>query len=217
MSLLRYAAFRNSGAVCYLLLISVLACTPIIPSGSKDLEVGDGGFLSGDPCGPPCFWGIVPGVTTEAETMQIFKARGLFEKCETYNNEAESGSRGLSCASSVGIVFRRNTDIVEEVGFKPSSRITVEDVIAEYGEPDFVLVTRTSIPEYPRTGMIFYYDDMKARLVLPDQKGSSFQIEASIKIENIGYADKASYNDSISRIRKFLQNWNGYTEYERNP
>jgi len=157
VNLLRYAGFRSGIAVCCLLFTSLLACSPTTPGSSSvpqvayvgELGVRDGGFLSGEPCGPPCFWGIVPGETTEAEAIQILKAvlGGVFEKCTVYNYEP----RGIGCfRPNLGIEFRKGTDIVDGVGFRPSDRITLEDVIAKHGEPDALYATADGIPSTPR-------------------------------------------------------------------
>ena len=36
-----------------------------------DLKIGDGGLMSGIPCGPPCFLGIKPEVTSYDEVLGI--------------------------------------------------------------------------------------------------------------------------------------------------
>jgi hypothetical protein len=210
------ATWKHAGCVmvCCLLLGLLVACTPRVPgTGAGAPAIGDGGFLSGEPCGPSCFWGIVPGVTTEAEATQILKARGLIEKCEAYDNEAESGSRGIYCRINTGIGFRRGTDIVDSVGFLPFHRITMEDVIAKYGKPNAVWVTRIGIPEYPETLMILFYDNIRAWLHLPEQEGIAFEVESSTRVEVIGYLDTPSY----SSPRDSLPSWNGYGEYQYIP
>src|SRR5690349_12886883 len=42
---------------------------PSLPS----FDIGDGGFLSEKPCGPPCFMGIIPGQTKKDEVIQFLR------------------------------------------------------------------------------------------------------------------------------------------------
>jgi hypothetical protein len=176
-------------------------------------DIADGGFLSGEPCAPPCFWGIVPGNTTEAEAKQILQTKGLSQGCKAYDNEARSGTRGINCQFIMNISFQLGTDIVYAVGFRPSQKITVEDVITKYGKPDSVSVLPSGIPEDPHTVMLLYYNRMNTRLNLPDQTGITFLVKPSTEVENIAYFD-------VDRYEKFLrhsfQKWEDYGEYQLN-
>jgi hypothetical protein len=117
------------------ILLTLSACVPATPT----LDVGDGGFLSGEPCGPPCFWGIVPGQTMEAEVMEILQERGVFKVCRAHDREAEGGIRGIICPQ-FAVGFRRGGNVVDDVVLWPSTPITAEEIIAKYGEPEFVKV-----------------------------------------------------------------------------
>src|SRR5438132_1178663 len=116
--------------VCYLLPVMLASCA--VFNAQQLPDIGDGGFLTGTPCGPPCFLGIVPGITIEAEVLAILEPMRSVQKCESFNHEAESGRRRLSCLS-MNISFRRGTDIVETIGFQTLQKITVAQVIAKYG------------------------------------------------------------------------------------
>jgi hypothetical protein len=141
--------------VCCLLLILLTAC-----SIDNNLNVDDG-FFSGNPCGPPCLLGIIPGVTKEAEALRILKDKD-FQECEAFDKEKQGGIRGVSCRSSIrnsfrpyiGINFQLGTDIVNSIGFNPFHKITVEDVISKYGEPDTILVTEIGTSKIPHTSTL---------------------------------------------------------------
>jgi len=211
MITLKYTDFRGGIVTCCLLLILLPACTPTVPDlGENTRPVGDGGFLSGEPCGPPCFVGIVPGVTREAEAIQILKTEGLCWNYTTFNNEP-SGYRGFTCSPSwVGIAFRPGTDVVDHVGFPLSRIVMVGDVIARYGEPDAVLVAVSS--QYPRTGMNLYYTHLQTILVLPEQEGATFWVKASTTIEQVSYYSTVTYRSRRPTVDS-LPKWNGYGEY----
>ena len=105
------------------------------------IDIGDGGVLSEDPCGPPCFWGIVPGETREAEVIAILQERGVYDVCEAWDIEARGGRRGFRCGGRrLGIAFEQGGDVVDSVSLTPSLPITVEELVEKYGEPEGVRV-----------------------------------------------------------------------------
>jgi len=222
---------KYSVLVCYLVISLLFACTtttvdktpsianpptmadntPILVNDSAQ-EIKEEGFFSGKPCAPPCFWSIVPGTTTEKEAIKILKVKGIFQSCKSYDKEVQGGARGITCPS-LFIVFQQGTSIVDSIGYEPSRKITVEDVISKYGEPDTIFVTEMGIPEAPTIGMSLHYHNIQTKLLLPEQEGMVFRAERSTPIENIVYSP--SYNKSEKeRIGDFLQDWKGYGEYQ---
>jgi hypothetical protein len=154
---------------------------------------------------------MTPNITKEAEAIKILQARGLFQNCEAFNNEAQSGYRGINCRLIVSVAFQAGTDIVSVIGFEPSQKITVGEVIAKYGDPDSVLVTASGLPEHPRSVMVVYYDRISASLRLVKQEGFEFAVATNTQIDNIGYSDQAAYD----LAKRYTFKWNGYGKYQR--
>ncbi len=181
-------------------------------------DIKDGGFLSGEPCGPPCFLSIVPGVTRETQAVKILAEKGLYQNCFSYNNEAESGLRGISC-SFVGIAYYRGTDVIGSVSFNPSRNLTVEDVVTKYGNPDAVVVGTMGTPEeQPHTMMALHYESMHANIGLGEQEGLKFNIASTTPIETIGYSDSGWPSPSeYESANKLSSPWSGYGEYHETP
>ena len=181
-------------------------------------EIGDGGFLSGEPCGPPCFLGIIPDVTKESDAVKILQDNGLYQDCSFVNNEPESGLRGFHCSSAlVSITFFRGTDLVGGVGFYPVQRLTVEMVIEKYGEPDAVSVRSIwfNWEAQPETSMTLFYNDINATLSLGTQGGNVFNLEPSTPIISVGYSKPGFPSaDEDEAFRKYLSLWQGYGEYQ---
>ncbi len=200
------------GFTCTLIFILLACALPILGTENRLPLKFDSGFLSGKPCGPPCFHGIVPGVTDETTAAKILKS--LHGECREFNNEARGGFRGITCDSISMIGLTQGSDMVSHIGFKPSDELTVADVIRSFGEPNAVFVTRGGIPEYPKTAIILYYNEIKTSLVLPDQEGLKYFIKPSTPIENIGYSEPELYEVEISTFP--IEKWTGYGEYELN-
>lgn len=217
MSALGARTFLRSGVFAVFLLSGgLIACSrsnqnvALLTPTLVPVDVGDGGFLSGEPCGPPCFWGITPGTTTEAEVRQVLEDQELLERCRDFNNEAEGAGRGITCRGVMVVDFLTGTDIVAGIGFRPSESITLEQVIARYGTPDAVLVTPGGLPEYEQSiAMSIYYDDIFAFLSLGEQESMTFVVKPQIQLVNIAYSESHDYET----VRQYGSAWHGFGEY----
>jgi hypothetical protein len=191
-----------------IIVVFITGCNQADDKKSEEKEnIGDGGVLTGEPCGPPCFWGIYPGLTTEAQVLEVLQKKRIESDCKLFDRTQEGGRRGITCLDTILIIFTEN--VVEDIGFSTSEQILVEEVIKHYGEPDHILVAITSTPEYPETTMTLFFDDIQTSLVLPEQKGISYQVTTTTEVVNIGYSDEKSYKTTSSS----LPGWDGYGVY----
>ena len=210
--LLVFAGLAFTGLV----LICVFINGDIIRILSAKPDLKDGGFLSGEPCGPPCFLGITPNVTTEEQAVQILKAKGLYRNCHIFNNEDESGLRGAACAD-VEIAYYRSSDLVGSISFSPSQPITVEMVIAKYGNPDAVSVSTIwfNWEKQPTTSMGLIYDRIHAVVGLGEQESSTFYLTPTTRISAVGYSDQTFPSvREYEAIAKYRSSWQGYGWYQ---
>jgi len=188
----------------------------IIQKNASMPDIKDCGFLSGDPCEAPCFFGIIPKNTKETQAVQILKDYGLYENCYIYDNESESGLRGAVC-SNVSIAYFRDTDLVGSIAFRPTQHLTVEMVIEKFGEPDAVSVVsaRFNWEKQSKTSMALVYNKINATINLGEQEENIFQLKPSTLIKSIGYSYHTfplltEYDSEVM----FLSFWHGYGEYQ---
>src|SRR5512140_1809726 len=122
-----------------LTLVVILGCGALIAGVAwyalatqrHGADIGDGGFLSQEPCGPPCFLHITPGVTGSGDAVNTLHAQPFAASCgET--------TTVINCQDVVQIGFQN--DMVNMISFKPSARITTADTLSKYGPPDRVFV-----------------------------------------------------------------------------
>ncbi len=190
------------------IFLSVGACAPSITEVAE-YPVGDGGLLSNIPCGPPCFWNIIPGITTKDQALGILREKGIFQQCKYFDTSNEGGTRGYSCNAAVLILLEKQ-DIVSGIGFTPSEKITVSEVYRKFGAPDGVSVVGLGLPESkPRSSMTLYYDRWFVKLNLPEQASNAYDLASNIKVESISYFDKLSYET----IRQYASGWAGFGTY----
>jgi hypothetical protein len=199
-------------AICAFLLT---ACAASLHGASTSVPadqnlVKDGGLLSKKPCGPPCFNGIIPGVTTEEEAAAtINKLQEVFADCKTFDFTSSGGYRGVKCAS-VNIGYKNS--LVEQVSFTPSSMISVQQIIDLYGPPDSVTVVIDSLPDFPnRTSMALYFDSIQTMIGVGEQNGVQFTIQPTTGIASVIYLSEQSYNETRSFPNH--QMWRGYNLY----
>lgn len=135
---------KNRNAIISLITVILLT---FITSCSKangvlpDLEITDGGLISGIPCSAPCFWDILPGITTESEAIEILSTLGSINNCEKWEKVENGADRGLRC-KNVGLTFDEN-DYVNQLSFSPDIPITVDELFAKYGELRIPVKTAT--------------------------------------------------------------------------
>jgi len=202
-----FGAARKQLVVYVMLCLLLGSCSRPTPT-----DFGDGGILSAKPCGPPCFWNVIAGQTREAEARQIFTDVLKLNDCHEFDNEATSGLRGVSCNFLVGINFRRGSDIVAGISYKPPESLTLQDVISHHGQPDTVDIVASGLPEHPRTVMTLHFDHIRTSLILVEQEGYLFTVTPSTSISSVGYADDETY----AVMRAGALSWHGYDTYQRN-
>ena len=113
-------------------------CTLIILNGCTVPvnKIKDGGFLSQEPCGPPCLYDVTPGITTQAQAMELSQKRdGIFNSCKYIDLTSSGGKSGISC-DHIDMVFQNS--LVRGVKYIPSVSITSKQVIETYRSPDRV-------------------------------------------------------------------------------
>ena len=183
---------------------------------TKAPQIGDGGFLSGRSCGPPCFFGVIPGVTTKNDAITLLQSRGLYEDCAEIDTTKKGGGHIVFCNHWV-VSIGNNGDLVSGISFVPSEDITVAQVIAKYGQP--TVVSMLAVADSSNRGstayMDFYYDQINTDIGLIAEKNSTtYEINPTSLIETIGYYDQEEYQSR----RQIIQSWKGYGIYqETNP
>lgn len=167
----------------------------------------DGGLLSSTPCDAPCFAGIIPGITTELQVMEIIKDNDYFQDCEL--KDVLNQGRWISCKGLI-ISINRDSQIVEGIGFMSLTKITLEEIIAKFGEPTTVWVAPDGIPEFPYIVMIVLFENNGIRVDFDTQEdiNGHYLLKPTDLITNVAY-----YSEENGGLGGYLQPWHGYGEY----
>lgn len=167
---------------------------------------GDGGLISQEPCGPPCFYGITPGITNKEEAEDIFINSLQLGNCIEHEVDGPGGT--LSCDGLPFINFDE-ANLVTGITYYLGKEVAVNELIQEYGEPISVSTITEGIHKDFKTVMRFYYPEIGMTILLVKQEGSSFNISPETTIDLITYS---TYYTRLEN-NPFIQEWKGYGEY----
>ncbi len=195
-------------------------------SNHAKITIGDGGLLSSSrSCAPPCFLGISPGVTKESQAWDILRSQGIDQSCKNWDNTSESGTRGIQCEfsgggpkGSLGVIslgLDTKSDMIRFVGFTPSEVITIQDIIKKYGSPNWIAVWDEGTPEHIAVDITIFYDNISTRLDLPQQDGSTYNLQPDAVIYSVSYLSLQEYKDYIELIKDRLHTWKDYGSYQQ--
>ncbi len=166
-------------------------------------ENWDGGLLTANPCGPPCFLGIQPGITTQDKLLKSDWSAYGFKNCRRITANNTALGPGLFC-ESLSIRVDEQTKKVGLIRFTLRTPITVEVVISKYGDPNS-LATLPPIANYNFWHTFVYFDTIHTWLHLKQEGGATFIISPSTNVEEVGY-----YPATADKNR---QSWHGYGQY----
>jgi hypothetical protein len=184
-----------------------------------NVDIGDGGLITKDPCAPPCFWNITPGITTLAEVYEIIEDKEITDACETLEDANEDFDY-ISCGYAFEIAFFEKSDIVANLSLGPTQEIKMKDIIHELGPPDRVVTMMGEIPDALEfLDMWIYYDDILTEIRLETQdyvagKGYYHVSETTI-VDGIYYYEEEGYKNDI--FYRHASQWQGYGEYLGEP
>jgi hypothetical protein len=209
------------------LLVILVGCelTPVVETSTSSMttftpdakyqwvSVNDGGFLSQDPCGPPCFYGILPGITTDLDAGVIVSRNEVFDHCRIIDYTMYGGGRGLLCRNGIELGYEEN--IVSGVSFYPSENITIQQTIDLYGSPNQVLAMVVSLPDVPsRSQMSLYYDEFHMVIRPAEQDGFEIVLVPSTRLKFVAYYSEDDYHETRIFISKEGTPWEGYGTYD---
>jgi len=101
------------------------------------------------------------------------------------------------------------------IWFNPNTSISVGEIIAQYGEPDFVSLDFERYLEEPTTQMNLYWDSIRMLVTLPETGGGIYVIKKATKIKGVDFSDENLYQSSTEvEFGSFYQLWNGFGAYQ---
>jgi hypothetical protein len=188
--------------------IVIAIITLAIVLAISKINIGDGGLISEDPCGPDCFFGITPAISSQEDVevqLKKYKLRWLCKIEDFY------GNLSYTCDDSFVIYIDRNSNLVSLIGFTPKIDIKLESVINKYGAPDFLVAYEAgTTPEHPLTTTRLYFNKYNLCIDVSEQAGNFIQISPELVIRNVGYSQEFPELNHSSFVKQL---WQGYGKY----
>jgi len=129
-------------------------CVQLVSPASPTVDpaLTDRSILTGDPCQPPCWYGLSVGTSTEQEMLRAVGAlpfldpSNLSSQAQRYRDRLEEhtyfGTRYyLECAppaSGTCVAPLVVDGVLKEVIIRPNYDITFSDAVSQLGDPEFV-------------------------------------------------------------------------------
>ncbi len=170
----------------------------------NDNFLADASLVTAEPCGPPCWQGIVPGQTSLDAAAEIIAALDGI----TILNADE---RGLLLSSQDGgpccQIASIDGELVASILLQFAPQISISEVIAVHGEPPFVSGQPFTDAE---AALSFYYPDSQMLLyvVVPGVNG---QLQATSPVVSAIYATEEVMRAAMGAAP--FDYWKGYLTY----
>lgn len=173
-----------------------------------DIDIGDGGLLSGWPCPSPCVFGIRVGETQLDQVIPVLEKNGI-SQCLTEENISWYL---IYCSENrLFVQVDMHTNIVNAIWFYPSIPVSLGDIIEKYEEPNYVTVDLGETPGtiQPR----FYWNSIRMGVILPEIFGETYEVEKTSVVAVIGFSNEDLYRTAKKKSDPYYRPWNGYGMY----
>lgn len=170
----------------------------------------DSSYLTGIPCGTPCWEGIIPGETTFSEALSIIENSEKYTDLEVSASEDTeligafwSPVDGESCCQ----MYSEDGVIVNIIIIQTTPDETLSQVIEQFGDPTYLVGETLNNNEGVFT--LFYPEYLMLIYVFVD--GEAGEISATSEI--IGFAYFSQSRMELLTLTNDLHEWEGYQSY----
>lgn len=175
---------------------------------AEDIDIGDGGLLSGLPCPSPCAFGVRVGETKLDQVIPVLENNGI-SRCWTEPNLSWSL---VSCGENrLNVQVTMETSLVSAIWFDPSVPISLGEIIEKYGEPNYVTVDQDATPNLQ---LRLYWNSIRMLVVVPEIFGETYDVRNTTEVEGVDFSDENLYRISDKETNPYYQPWNGYSMYQ---
>lgn len=142
----------------------------------------DTSLLTGEPCEPPCWQGLTPGVSTEEEVNEFVWTSELVDRTTLFRGDITRGTGEVvgvtvqwwSRADTAGVPRQFGNDfgieggVLQDMMIWLDCEVTLEDLLSRYGPPH-KWSTSWVAPDVPDVDVVLYYPNhgFTASLTLP--------------------------------------------------
>ncbi|MFN8378500.1 MAG: hypothetical protein U0452_07490 [Anaerolineae bacterium] len=195
-----------------LLVMLAAACSP--PPELRDQKLlNDDSLITGEPCEAPCWRGITPGVTAWSEALTILEDDRTIEDPTTQTAD-DSSAVAASFKEPGGIdasgqIFSDNGNTVGLIFLRLAPDMTLDEVLAKYGDPTWVIGTPFSDdPPQAIVNLVYPDEQMIVYVFVPGKEGA---LDGTNEIVGVLYM-QASDMETLLKTSS-LHAWEGLADF----
>lgn len=153
-SLVFSASLLAVASIAFTACRSQCASSPYVPPQVEESNVLDRSLVTGEPCSPPCWQGIVPGVSTVDDAIEtLLSDRSVdSDSIRRFDWQGHDGWETIDWRSSISDLpfsagrIRLNGDNVSLVSVTLEYELDLADLVDIYGDPDGYYVVESYTP-----------------------------------------------------------------------
>ncbi len=215
-----------------LLLASVILMCLGLCVGCGEPPPLDTSLLTGEPCEPPCWQGLIPGVSTEEEVNDFLRSSTLVDQSCIFRGEVTRGRGEVvgttmqwwSTANMSNAPRQLGNDCVIMEGLLQhltiwlDYEVTLEDLLERYGAPDkFSAWMEPVDPPHVKVTLLYPGHGFESTLLIPQD---DVQLRPDSQVVRVWYFRAASGIEEYLHLchevgyptasEDTLQDWRGY-------
>ena len=222
---------RSLAVLVSLVLLILGLCVGCGEAPQGHVVPEDTSLLTGEPCEPPCWQGLTPGVSTEEEVQEFLRSSELVDQSCIFRGQVTRGSGEVvgttiqwwSTANMSNVPRQFGNDCTIEDGLLQhmtiwlDCEVTLEDLLQRYGAPAKFTAWREGVERsYVKVSLFYPRDGFEAILIIPHD---DVQLRQDSEIVRVWYFRSASQLDEYLRLCReignlwsedTLQDWHGY-------
>lgn len=205
----RIMKFRFILAVLGLVLL-VAACAPA-PQLLNENYLDDESLITGDPCGAPCWRGIIPGETSWQDAQTLIEDDATLSDWQQGNDD-ETNRLGAAWSKLDGelccqMFSTEDGEIVEFLVIQTAPNVTLRSVLDTHGEPTYLTGQTVSDDQ----GLFGLYYEQVPMLVYVFVAGEDGELSDTSEIIGFAYPSESMMTEMIETSE--LHTWEGLQSY----
>lgn len=191
------------------LAVVVSACAPA-PELRNENFLDDTSFVTGEPCGPPCWRGITVGETTWADALTIIEDDDTLVDLEERAADDSSilgAIWGQADGDGCCQMYSEDGEIVDVLILQTAPQATLGEVVEIHGEPAY-LIGETLTDDQGVFSL--FYPDLNM-LIYTFVEGESGSLGPENEIIGFGYFSPDRMD--LLLLTNDLHEWEGYQSY----
>lgn len=197
--------------IVFALVMVAAACAPP-PELRNEGYLQDTSLIDGEPCGPPCWRGIIPGETSWSEARSILEDDPTLSDVEV-RDEDESSEIALTFRRVDGVpcclLYTENGEQVDQMLFQLAPEMTLDDIVEVYGEPAYLSLSEVSDDQ---AAAALYYPDILSIVYAFVAGKNTGTISAESEIFAVLYVRQSDMDLVVENSSLYI--WDGYASFQ---